>query len=105
MLIFVLARSGLFYILGASVNLGKENGLGVLLAKALGKTGSFIIHHCSAHRDQLIFQKSMESYSDFVTLEKEVNTLYRVSIMFHYSIRVILIFNYMQKILSIESPM
>lgn len=51
----------------------------MLLAKALGKENSLIIHHCSAHRDQLVFQKSMEKHSDFVTLEKEVNAAYKVS--------------------------
>ena len=70
------------FIPGASVNTGKDNGLGVLLARALEKGDSFIVHHCSAHRDQLIFQKSMELYKDFVTLETEVNSLYRVSIIF-----------------------
>ena len=50
----------------------------MLLAKALGKENSLIIHHCSAHRDQLVFQKSMELHTDFVTLEKEVNSVYKV---------------------------
>ena len=72
-----------FYFLssiqGASVNLGKKNGLGVLFARALGKENSLIIHHCSAHRDQLVFQNSMEKHSDFVRLEKEVNGVYKVS--------------------------
>ena len=73
----------IFFVKGASVNLGKKNGLGVLLAKALGKENSLIIHHCSAHRDQLVFQKSMEKHADFVRLEKEVNAIYKVSNSFH----------------------
>ena len=63
--------------------MGKKGGLGVRLATALGKKKSFIVHHCSAHRDQLVFQKSMEEHSDFVQLEKEANALYRFYHMSH----------------------